>query len=51
MGVLNAVLSDLNLRGRCFIPLHNKTRLKRKIRRYPYNRLICDLSTLNVASV
>nr|DAH21095.1 MAG TPA: hypothetical protein [Caudoviricetes sp.] len=44
MGVLNAVLSRFNLRGRCFTLPHNKTRLKRKIGRCLYNRLIYDLS-------
>ena len=44
MGVPNAVLSRFNLHGRCFTPPHNKTRLKRKIRRCLYNRLIYDLS-------
>nr|DAF22997.1 MAG TPA: hypothetical protein [Caudoviricetes sp.]DAF98070.1 MAG TPA: hypothetical protein [Siphoviridae sp. ctGsX68]DAU23195.1 MAG TPA: hypothetical protein [Caudoviricetes sp.]DAU88632.1 MAG TPA: hypothetical protein [Caudoviricetes sp.] len=51
MGVLNAVLSRFNLHGRCFTLPHNKTRLKRKIGRCLYNTLICDLSTLNAASV
>nr|DAO52121.1 MAG TPA: hypothetical protein [Caudoviricetes sp.] len=44
MGALNAVLSRFNLRGRCFIPPHNKTCLKCKIRCCLYNGLIYDLS-------